>query len=112
MFEKPQLNNIDMGEIIGAVNGKIDAAFDDILDRNENTGKRIITLKIELKPEMDNSGRIDRVGMKSHTAIKTPGDEGLETCAFIEAGRVVVNAGDPLEPVKEQTTIHSIGGGE
>ena len=72
MFSMAELINLDMGKIDAAFRIEQTRAVEDIMDRPEDDGERVITLKMRMKPEDVVQGHVDTVSVGFDLDLKVP----------------------------------------
>lgn len=73
-----RITNIGGGDLLAVIDEKIQAIAEDIAERDDNTGKRVLTVKIEFIPEDSH------VGIKYYAENKLPKDNAGSSLAFID----------------------------
>jgi hypothetical protein len=107
MKELLQLANIELGALLDAANEYLAEVSQDVLDRPHIGDAREVSIKIQLKPDVQyhegcatNMPTIDWAVGK-----KMPGCKGMTTRAYAEDGKLIINTGLPLGGNPRQRTI-------
>lgn len=89
------IESIQSGALVREINKELERLGQDVLARPRVKKPRILTVQISLRPEWEPSS--DRLMPKvgSSLSTKVPGWAGLETLAYVENGRIMVNKDFP-----------------
>lgn len=102
-----QLENIELGELLSAINEAIGEVSADVADRPHKADARKVKIEIAIKPDVhESAGRTFNqpdIDWKVETTV--PGKKGMTTKAFVEDGKLIVNTGMPLGGNPDQQTL-------
>lgn len=102
----PLLNIADMkrGELMNAIDSGIQALAKDIAERDNVTGKRVLTINVSLEEQ---SGMVQ---ILLDTQVKTPKSPALMAMGYMKDGKLV-SQGD-VDDIMQQPKLTKVNGGK
>lgn len=111
MLKPITLDGIQCGGLMEIANGKLAEISEDVVKRAHLTEGRKLIITVEIKPELKAVApdkTVNKPSIDWKVEYRVPGEKGMTTRAFVQDGKVKVDADDPMNGDPAEPTIFNV----